>query len=187
MDSGYPQAAELRLLLNRVVAHDQFMRFLLLVLLTLVTLGAGAASAAPLGAYGWPLSPRPAVTRPFDNPVHDWLPGHRGVDLAAAPGQSVLAAGPGIVAFAGEIADKTVVSIDHPNGLRTTYEPIRATVTAGQRVSRGTVIGTLEPGHPDCSASACLHWGLRRGHEYLDPLGLIHVAPIRLKPVRPAD
>src|ERR687893_3182208 len=81
------------------------------------------AEAAPRGDYDWPLRPRPAVVRAFDKPAQNWLPGHRGVDLAGAAGQTVLAAGPGTVVFAGSVAGKPVVSIDHPGGFRTTYEP----------------------------------------------------------------
>ena len=148
-----------------------------------------AVSAAPHGEFSWPLQPRPAVERQFDKPAQDWLPGHRGVDLAGAPGQAVLAAGDGIVVFAGTVAGKPVVSIDHPSGLRTTYEPVQAEVSVGMRVGRGTRIGALEPGHAGCVAAACLHWGARReasGHsrrEYIDPLGLLHSTPLRLKPV----
>ena len=146
-------------------------------------------SAAPHGEFSWPLQPRPAVERRFDKTAQDWLPGHRGVDLVGTPEQAVLAAGDGIVVFAGRVADKPVVSIDHPGGLRTTYEPVRAEVSIGLRVSRGTRIGTLDSGHEGCGAAACLHWGARReagGHsrrEYIDPLGLLHPTPLRLKPV----
>lgn len=147
------------------------------------------ATAEPDGRFGWPLQPRPAVLRHFDKPAQNWLPGHRGVDLAGAEGQAVLAAGAGIVVFAGTVADKPVVSIEHPGGLRTTYEPVRAEIPVGRRVGRGTRIGTLESGHPGC-ATACLHWaarveGGRRNREYLDPLGLLRLTPLRLKPVRP--
>ncbi|MFI9510045.1 M23 family metallopeptidase [Nocardia sp. NPDC052566] len=170
------------------------MRWALTVLGLAVLLANGAdpsADASPGSRYGWPLQPRPPVVRRFDRPVHDWLPGHRGVDLAGTPGQSVLAAGDGIVVFVGTVADKPVVSIDHPGGLRTTYEPVRSELVVGTRVTRGTTIGTLDAGHEGCAAAACLHWGLRRegggrqAREYLDPLGLLHPTPLRLKPVRP--
>ncbi|MFI6045605.1 M23 family metallopeptidase [Nocardia sp. NPDC051321] len=159
------------------------------LVLVLLTGAEPVATAVPAGAFGWPLQPRPIVLRRFDKPAQDWLPGHRGVDLAGVPGQAVLAAGDGIVVFAGTVADKPVVSIDHPGGLRTTYEPVRAEVSVGRRVERGARIGTLEAGHEGCGT--CLHWGLRsegggrRRREYLDPLGLLHLAPLRLKPVAP--
>ncbi|WP_228538614.1 M23 family metallopeptidase [Nocardia sp. XZ_19_385] len=151
------------------------------------------AAAAPAGEFGWPLHPRPTVERRFEKPPRNWLPGHRGVDLAGTPGQAVLAAGDGIVVFAGEVAGKPVVSIDHPGGLRTTYEPVEAEVTVGRRVTRGSPIGTLRAGHEGCTVAACLHWGARREssthseREYVDPLALLHISPIRLKPVAPGE
>ena len=82
----------------------------------------------------------------------------------------MLAAGDGVVVFAGMVAGRPVVSIDHAGGLRTTYEPVDPSVGAGQRVARGSPIGTLLAGHAGCPVEACLHWGLRRGETYLDPL-----------------
>jgi murein DD-endopeptidase MepM/ murein hydrolase activator NlpD len=91
------------------------------------------------------------------------------------------------VAYAGSVVNRPVVSIQHPNGLRSTYEPVTPAVHAGQVVRRGQMIGTLLAGHPGCTADACLHWGVRRGRGvYLDPLGLLRLAPVRLLPVRPA-
>jgi murein DD-endopeptidase MepM/ murein hydrolase activator NlpD len=113
------------------------------------------------------------VSRPFDAPAGPYAPGHRGVDLRGEPGLAVQAAGGGVVAFAGRVAGRPVVSIDHAGGLRTTYEPVEPSVAAGQVVSRGSPIGTLAAGHANCVAAACLHWGLRRGEAYLDPLGLL--------------
>lgn len=132
--------------------------------------------------YQWPLRPT-TVTRPFDPPAAPWLPGHRGVDLAGAVGAPVFAAGRGTVAFAGVVAGTPVVSIDHPKGLRTTYEPVQPLVRAGESVAGGQRIGTLIAGHPGCVAAACLHWGLRAGRTYLDPLALVGAARVRLYPV----
>ncbi|WP_407445561.1 M23 family metallopeptidase [Rhodococcus sp. (in: high G+C Gram-positive bacteria)] len=135
-------------------------------------------------SFGWPLDPRPAVTRAFDPPDRNWLPGHRGVDLAASPGQDVRSAGDGVVVFAGTVAGKPVVSVDHPGGLRTTYEPVVAAVVSGRRIGRGDPIGTVESGHEGCPVAACLHWGLRRDRDdYLDPLPLVERPVIRLHPV----
>jgi murein DD-endopeptidase MepM/ murein hydrolase activator NlpD len=95
----------------------------------------------------------------------------------------VLAAGPGVVAFAGSVAGVGVVSIDHPDGLRTTYQPVRPAVAVGVAVAAGDPIGVLSAGHAGCPVDACLHWGLRHGAEYLDPLGLLTTVPVRLYPV----
>jgi murein DD-endopeptidase MepM/ murein hydrolase activator NlpD len=131
--------------------------------------------------FGWPLTP-PSVVRRFDPPPQPWLAGHRGVDLAATPGASVRAAGTGTVTFAGRIAGRGVVSVAHAGGLRTTYQPVTASVTVGDVVTTGTPLGTLDAGHPGCPAAACLHWGLRRGDLYLDPLALLGLGRVRLLP-----
>ena len=154
-----------------------------------VLLCAGLAWAAPAtaedGRLDWPLRPRPAVIRLFDAPSPNWNRGHRGVDLAGAPGQAVYAAAAGTVVFAGLLADRPVVSIAHPGGLRTSYEPVRPLVRAGQLVSAGTALGELMAGHPGCGA--CLHWGAMWGPaaraDYVDPLGLVVTTPVRLKPL----
>jgi murein DD-endopeptidase MepM/ murein hydrolase activator NlpD len=137
----------------------------------------GALWASPVGG--------PSVTRGFDPPASPYGPGHRGADLAGAPGAVVRAAGSGVVVFAGMVAGRPVVSIDHAAGLRTTYEPVDPSVAAGQAVVRGSPIGTLLAGHPGCPVTACLHWGLRRGEVYLDPLALLHPPEIRLLPRDP--
>ena len=149
---------------------------------------------APQGAIADPVPPsasplwtapllEAAVTRPFDQLPHRFAAGHRGVDLAGAPGAPVLSAGDGVVVFAGMVAGRPVVSVDHAGGLRTTYEPVAPSVGAGQVVARGSALGTLLTGHDGCAVDACLHWGLRRGRDYLDPLWLLRPPTIRLLPL----
>src|ERR1700760_1094104 len=146
------------------------------------------AAHATDGRLDWPLRPRPAVVRLFDAPDPDWKRGHRGVDLSGSPGQIVYPPAEGTVVFAGELAGRPVVSIAHPGGLHTSYEPVRAAVRAGQSVTAGTAIGELLAGHPGCPAGACLHWGAMWGPasraDYVDPLGLLAATPIRLKRLR---
>jgi murein DD-endopeptidase MepM/ murein hydrolase activator NlpD len=135
----------------------------------------------------WPLRPRPAVVRTFDAPSPDWNRGHRGVDLAGTADQPVYAAGAGTVVYAGMLAGRQVVSLAHPGGLHTSYEPVQASVRVGQKVAAGAVIGELLSGHRGCPVAACLHWGAMWGPasraEYVDPLGLLAATPIRLKPL----
>ncbi|WP_372453722.1 M23 family metallopeptidase, partial [Pseudonocardia abyssalis] len=144
----------------------------------------GAGVPAPGAGYAWPLLPVPAVRTPFRAPEHTYGPGHRGVDLAGPPGQAVLAARGGTVVFAGPVGGRSLVSVQHDDGLRTTYEPVTPVVTAGSVVIAGDVLGTLESGHAGCPDPACLHWGVRRDRtEYLDPLVLLRPARARLLPV----
>jgi murein DD-endopeptidase MepM/ murein hydrolase activator NlpD len=169
----------------RARAATLFGMLVRLLLTVALAFGVPAPLTAPPGstAYGWPLSGSPTVTRPFEPPPERWLPGHRGVDLGAAAGATVRSAGPGVVAFAGMVAGRPLVSVDHAGGLRTTYEPVSPVVRAGQPVETGTVLGTLLPGHAGCPVEACLHWGLRSGEVYLDPLSLLELARVRLLPL----
>ncbi|MCV7228686.1 M23 family metallopeptidase [Mycolicibacterium komossense] len=162
------------------------MRFLIsLVAVPLLLAGPAQADS---GRLQWPLRPRPAVVGAYNAPAPDWNRGHRGVDLAGALGQPVYAAAPATVIFAGVLAGRPVVSLAHPGGLHTSYEPVVAAVRVGQLVDAGTAIGTLAAGHRGCSA-ACLHWGAMWGPaaraDYVNPLGLLASTPIRLKPLHP--
>ena len=126
------------------------------------------------------------VTRSADIPRQNWLPGHRGVDLALEVGADVRAAEEGTVAFAGMVAGTPVVSIDHADGIRTTYQPVHARVRAGDAVSEGQVIGRLAPS--TSGEHDGLHWGALSGRDsYINPLTLLEVPAIRLKPVDAPD
>jgi hypothetical protein len=154
---------------------------LLLALAWVVVGGTAPAGASDAGPW----------VRPVDGPVARWFEpprtrygaGHRGVDLSAAPGTPVLAAGAGRVSYAGLLAGRGVVVVVHGE-LRTTYEPLTASVRVGQLVTAGAVLGRLSTfGH--CPAG-CLHWGLLRAAVYLDPLQLLRRGPSRLLPVPPS-
>ena len=166
------------------------MRSLLWALVTtgtLLVVNLAPAGPAAAARYSWPLSPRPAVVTPYDPPEQRWMSGHRGVDLAAADGQSVLTAGDGTVTFAGQVGGKPVVSIRHTPTLWTTYEPVEPQVREGDTVRRGDVIGTIAGDHEGCPTAACLHWGARTGAGptggYRNPLGLVGAVRVRLYPV----
>lgn len=137
----------------------------------------------PTTRFTWPLPPPHPVVRAFQAPTSLFGPGHRGVDLSAPAGTAVLAAADGVVIYAGAVAARTLVSLEHRGNLRTTYEPVDPAVTTGRQVRRGEVIGHLQEGH---CPSPCLHWGARRGHEYLDPLRLVSTGRVRLLPLGPA-
>jgi hypothetical protein len=49
-------------------------------------------------------------------------------------------------------------------------------------VKAGARIGVVENILGHCGQSPCLHWGLRQGVIYLDPLILVGRAPVRLLP-----
>ncbi|MFE7928934.1 M23 family metallopeptidase [Streptomyces sp. NPDC057456] len=155
--------------------------------------GARALPVPPVPAIGraWPVGARPAVVRGWEPPASPYARGHRGVDLAAAPDAEVRAVAAGRVSFAGRVAGRGVVSVElSATGrppLRTTYEPVRASLRKGDQVAPGQVVGTVEPTGSHC-ARTCVHWGLLSGETYLDPLSLLppwlrRSGPSRLLPV----
>jgi hypothetical protein len=113
------------------------------------------------------------VVRPFEE--HDlYGPGHRGVDLDAPPGMPVRAAERGRVRHAGQVAGVVWVSIDHEDGVRTSYGPLTALrVAAGDDVARGDILGLVAASHHgDADVDRGLHLGARRDGVHLDPMRL---------------
>jgi murein DD-endopeptidase MepM/ murein hydrolase activator NlpD len=131
------------------------------------------------------------VIRGFDPPEEPYGSGHRGIDIAVPVGTAVRAAREGQVSFAGRVAGELFVSIDHLDGVRSTYSWMSAvSVRAGDRVRTGEVVATSGPGHPG-TEPAHLHFGARFGGEYIDPLllleardlvGLVRLAPLGVPP-----
>ncbi|MFL6176142.1 MAG: M23 family metallopeptidase, partial [Ornithinibacter sp.] len=83
-----------------------------------------AASTADRARWRWPVRPRPPVVRPFQAPLTIYGAGHRGLDLAVAEGTPVLAVEGGVVTHAGPVAGRGTVTVAHPGGLSSTYEPV---------------------------------------------------------------
>ncbi|MFM1965833.1 MAG: hypothetical protein RL134_1558 [Actinomycetota bacterium] len=160
---------------------------LLAVTATLLTTVLGALPGAPATEPPWVPPVRPLVVdRPFLPPAGPYAAGHRGVDLAAEPGTIVRAPAPGIVRVAEQVAGTDVVSIEHPHrilgrtGWRTTYVGVRASVEVGDAVAAGDSLGVVVV-HEH---SAGIHWGLKAGRTYADPLLLLRRSVV-LKPLGP--
>lgn len=145
----------------------------------------GHAHAPGYGSYAWPV--KGPVIRDFEPPDDPYGPGHRGIDIAASFGSEMRSAQDGSVAFAGWINGSLFISIDHADGVRTTYSWLSAVaVSKGEAVVRGQVIGRTGRGHPH-DPTPHLHFGARVGRTYIDPMlllergsvvGLIHLAPL---------
>lgn len=140
------------------------------------------AASRPLTGHDWPLRPQPEVVNRYAAAPQPWAAGHRGVDLATTAGATVHASGAGVVTFAGPVAGRTVVTLTHPDGRRTTYEPLAEALPQGSTVQRGDPIGTVAAAGSHCAPAACLHWGLVLGEQggfrvYGDPLLLLGLLP----------
>ena len=134
---------------------------------------------------------RPQVIRPFEKPAQRWSAGHRGVDLAVPEhDRRVYAPAPGKVVFSGTVVNRKVLVIAHPDGRRSTFEPMDEALPVGTTVAAGDVIGTVagtangnsERPYRRCS-TPCLYWGVRQGGargdgsgktaEYINPMSLL--------------
>lgn len=124
------------------------------------------------------------VIKGFDPPAKPWLPGSRGVEFSASPGEPVRTVTAGVVVFAGQVAGTGAVSIMLPDGRRTTHMPVVPVVAVGDVVIPGQVIGLVGVG-PPCSRT-CLHWGLKKGTEYQNPMTLLDTE-VRLLPMQGAS
>ena len=134
---------------------------------------------------------RPRVVHPFEKPAQRWSAGHRGVDLAVPENdRRVYAPAPGKVVFSGTVVNRKVLVLAHPDGRRSTFEPMDEALPVGTTVAAGEVIGTVavtaggtgERPYRRCS-TVCLYWGVRQGGargdgsgktaEYINPMSLL--------------
>lgn len=143
---------------------------------------AGRAVAAG-GLFVAPLPDPRTVLSAFSLPGQPWLAGNRGVDLAASSGEPVFAAAAGKVLYAGALAGRGVISIDHGT-IRTTYEPVDPVVHAGDVVTQGQLIGRVADTADACGPpGSCLHWGAITTSGYVDPMSYLSRPTIRLLPI----
>jgi murein DD-endopeptidase MepM/ murein hydrolase activator NlpD len=118
-----------------------------------------SGQAAAQGPWVEPVAA--TVVDGYRPPEHIGAPGNRGWEYLTEPGTAVVAAGDGVVVFAGPIGGSNYVSIQHADGRRTTYSHVATiTVDVGDRVTAGEPIAT---------SGERLHFGVRVGEAYLDP------------------
>ena len=86
----------------------------------------------------------PRVIHPFEKPAQRWSAGHRGVDLAVPDrDRHVYAPAPGRVVFSGTVVNRKVLVIAHPDGRRSTFEPMDEALPVGTEVTAGDAVGTV--------------------------------------------
>lgn len=161
------------------------VRFLGVCCCALLLVGATPPLALAGRTPPWqtPVEGQITVIRGFEKPAARWTAGHRGVDLALGPGGSVLAPYEGEVVFAGTVVDRQVLTLEHPDGRRSSFEPISHPLPVGSRVQAGDAIAQLDSEIQHCAPSFCLHWGVRepapssetarKGLDYTNPLLLL--------------
>lgn len=126
------------------------------------------------------------IERRFEEPDGAYGRGHRGIDYAVASGTRVRAAAAGTISWAGPVAGRLAVTIDHGGGLETTYSILsEVEVIRSDVVDEGHWLGRVGRAH-DGSADG-LHFGVKLHDRYVDPLDFlgpsdlgdaIHLAPL---------
>ena len=101
----------------------------------------------------------------FDPDAGRYGAGNRGIDYLVFPGQAVRSAGAGTVVFAGSVAGENYVTVQHPDGLRSSYSYLAAI-----EVVRGTHVG---PGDLLGATTHRFQLGFRSGDVYIDPYPLL--------------
>jgi len=105
------------------------------------------------------------VIDPFRPPAHIGGPGNRGLEYGNSDNQIVSAAAAGYVVFAGPVAGRKAITIQHDDGVRTTYTGLlEVFVISGMTVRQHSAIAV---------ASTGFHFGARIRDHYLDPQILI--------------
>lgn len=145
-----------------------------------------SASVGSAGTWLWPV--QGAVVRGYDPPDNPYSAGHRGIDIAARIGTTVVAPEGGVVTFAGQVAGQLYVTIDHGSNILSTCSFLSAVlVHKGDVVARGTPIARSGSGHPGSALPSHLHFGVRVAGDYADPMTFLAppsvVDLIRLAPL----
>lgn len=114
------------------------------------------------------------ITSPFGRRRSGW---HRGMDIKAEPGASVLAAAEGVVVASGaEPRYGRVVKIEHDDGFMTVYAHNDTNlVEVGDVVPAGQKIATI--GRTGRATSWHLHFEVRRDGRVYNPLYMLPLPP----------
>jgi murein DD-endopeptidase MepM/ murein hydrolase activator NlpD len=143
-----------------------------LALAALALVGSASPPALAERGWVWPVSPV-RIVEPFRAPAHEYGPGHRGIDMTAEG--MLRSPADGTVAFAGSVAGRGVLTIEHAGGLVTTLEPVTTTLAPGTAVRRGDPVAAVAGGGH--TAPGAVHFGVRLHGVYVNPLLLLGGVP----------
>jgi murein DD-endopeptidase MepM/ murein hydrolase activator NlpD len=129
-----------------------------------------AATSAP-AATGWQWPLLGPITQRFGESLTQYG-FHQGIDIDGDTGDPVRAARGGTVVIASGSWDECgglQIHVDHGDGIESWYRHLsRIDVAVGARVAAGSIIGAV--GDTGCSLGSHLHFGIRKGKVFVDPL-----------------
>lgn len=129
-------------------------------------------------SFIWPCPSSSRITSEFggrSSPTEGASTNHKGVDIGAASGSDILAAASGTVTISTySVSAGNYIMIDHGGGVSTVYMHCSSRlVSVGDEVEQGQVIAKV--GSTGYSTGPHLHFGIRSGGDYVNPLQ--HVSP----------
>ncbi|MBW2263475.1 MAG: M23 family metallopeptidase [Deltaproteobacteria bacterium] len=129
------------------------------------------------------------ITSPFDpkrmHPMLKVRKPHLGTDFGAPSGTPVFAFDSGVVKkFGMKGAMGNMIQVDHGGGISTYYGHLSGFakgLKAGKKVKKGETIGFV--GNTGRSTGPHLHFGLKKGKAFVDPMKYLKVTTIKEKPI----
>ena len=127
-------------------------------------------------SFIWPCPSSSRITSNFggrESPTEGASSNHQGIDIGASTGSNILAAASGVVSIATYSSSAgNYVMISHGGGVSTVYMHCSSLlVSEGEKVSQGQVIAKV--GSTGYSTGPHLHFGIRSGGSYVNPLNYV--------------
>ena len=127
-------------------------------------------------SFIWPCPSSSRITSSFgdrESPTEGASSNHKGVDIGASTGSDILAAAGGqVVISTYSYSAGNYIMIDHGGGVSTVYMHCSELLAqAGDEVSQGQVIARV--GSTGYSTGPHLHFGIRSGGSYVNPLSYV--------------
>ncbi|MGN0371790.1 MAG: murein hydrolase activator EnvC family protein [Enterocloster sp.] len=123
-------------------------------------------------SFKWPCPSSSRITSGFgdrESPTEGASSNHKGIDIGAGTGASIVAAADGqVVISTYSYSAGNYIMIDHGGGVSTVYMHCsQLLVSKGAKVTKGQVIAKV--GSTGYSTGPHLHFGIRSGGTYVDP------------------
>ena len=126
----------------------------------------GSSGTVSGGGFTWPLPGHTTISSGYGYRGSEF---HKGIDIPASAGTTIVAAGSGTVEWANySTTAGNWIGINHGNGVYSVYMHMSALlVSAGTKVSAGQSIGLV--GNTGASQGNHLHFAVRKNGAYVNP------------------
>lgn len=156
------------------------MKIAIALVLVLADVGNPAATALNPVVLPIPGLISSDVINQYAAPLTEYGAGHRGIDLPASIGTTVISPVSGEISFSGQVGYRDSISIKFAGSMWASVEPVCSDIAEGTFVNTGDPIGTVCQANPNykwhCEIN-CIHFGTRTEAGYFSPLALIGGLP----------